>query len=83
MENYDGVELSVAFGKCKSAPSEATDEAQTGIAGGTLLREDEAVDHRRTRNRDPDSDTLDRLDDCAAVATFLTQEATTVHDKSV
>ena len=56
-------------------PNETADHTKTRTAGnviaGTSICETEAVDHRRSRYPDQDSNALDRTDDCAAVAAFI------------
>ena len=59
----------------QNCPYETADGTQTGVEDSTLLCQDEATDHRISGYSDPDSDTLDQLDDCAAVVAFITQEA--------
>ena len=59
----------------KNSPKEAADQTKTRIAGNviadTLLCQTESVHHRISRYPDQDSDAMDRLDDCAAVAAFI------------
>ena len=57
-------------------------ETEAGFAGGTLNSETDAVRHRKLSCPEPGSDTLDRIDDCVAMAALKTQEAASVFGQS-
>ena len=67
-EGDDRVELSFVTGLCRFAPNEAADDPEAGVATCTLLCETEAINSRRPRYPNPDSDTLERPNDRSPMA---------------
>ena len=57
-------------------PSETKDDCQIGISGNTKLRE--TADNKTLQYLDPDSDTLNRLKEYAAVYEFSAADAKSV-----
>ena len=71
VEIDDGVELTFVIGKCWFAPMKQQTIPQLEPRA-TLICEDEAVNHIRSRCSDLDSGTLDKIYDSSPMATLCT-----------
>ena len=67
---------------CDHDEQTCPDDSQAGVSGSFSFFQFEATYHRRPRYSDADSDTLNQLYDCAAVAIFIIQEVKSVLGQS-
>ena len=62
----------------QACSNEAVDDSRVRTAGSSVFGESEAIDHRKSRYQDPDSDSLDRVCDGSPIAALCPQKTASV-----